>query len=210
MPPDSQFFAFCLIAAVLTVTPGADTLLVVRNALADGRAGAWRTSLGIVSGLFAHAALSALGLSVIIMHSATAFSMLKFAGAAYLVFLGVQSLLAWRPRERGTGYPSAAPAARGRDRYLEGLLSNLLNPKVAVFYLAFLPQFIDPAGSVLAQSLVLATVHASISVVWLGILSHGVPQTRNWLNSAWTGWLHGLSGLALVGLGLRLATSERG
>jgi len=151
---DSQVLAFTLVAAILTMTPGADTLLVVRNVLRGGRGDGFVTMFGICSGLYAHAVLSALGISVILMHSATAFTVLKIAGACYLVWLGIQSL-------QSAGRASAAPelADAGAVRvpavrsFREGFLTNLLNPKVIVFYLALLPQFIGPDDPVLQARL---------------------------------------------------------
>ncbi len=148
---DARLLAFAGVAALLTITPGADTLLVVRNSMARGRAGGLLTTLGICSGLFVHAILSALGVSAVIVHSATAFETLKILGAAVLFVLGVQSLRGalspTRPVE-ATTVASAAPVSRG---YVEGLLTNVLNPKVAIFYLAVLPQFVTAEDPVLAR-----------------------------------------------------------
>jgi len=144
---DSQIVAFTLAAAVLTVTPGQDTMLVVRNVLRGGRGDGVMTTFGICSGLFMHAALSAVGVSIILMHSAIAFQLVKTAGACYLVWLGVRSLAgAVRGTHDPTGpeSPIAADVVSRRRCFFEGLLSNVLNPKTAVFYLAFLPQFIGP------------------------------------------------------------------
>ena len=132
---DSQVIAFMFVAAMLTLTPGADTMLVVRNVLRGDRHDGIVTTCGICAGLFVHAPLSALGVSVILMHSATAFHLVKYAGACYLVWLGIQSL---RRTVRGVDpppgtAPRVTPDAIARQHcFLEGLLSNVLNPKVAV------------------------------------------------------------------------------
>src|SRR5262245_22116166 len=142
---DAQVVAFTLVAAALTLTPGADTMLVVRNVLRGGRRDGVVTTMGICSGLFVHADLSALGVSILLLHSATAFHVVKLAGAGYLVWLGLQSVVG---AVRGGHPPAAVAYGRAPDGvspqrcFVEGLLSNVLNPKVAVFYLAFLPQFI--------------------------------------------------------------------
>lgn len=210
---DSQMVAFTLVAAALTITPGADTMLVVRNVLR----GDWRegvvTTFGICSGLFVHAILSAFGVSVVLMHSATAFHLVKIAGACYLMWLGVQSLYGV---VRGGSYaestgPSGIPGMVSPRRcLLEGFLSNVLNPKVAVFYLAFLPQFIGPTDPVLRKSLLLAGIHYAEGILWLATVSIVLDRTRRFfLKSSVRRWLDGLCGTLLVGLGLRLAVERQ-
>lgn len=210
---DSQVVAFAVIAAALTVAPGADTMLVVRNVLRGGRRDGVITTFGICLGLFVHATLSAVGVSVILMRSATAFHLLKLAGACYLVWLGVQSLSG-----AVRGEVPAAGAERGGPRvlmsarrcFLEGVLSNVLNPKVAVFYLAFLPQFIGPTDAVLRKSLLLAGIHYVEGIVWLVVVSVVVDRTRRFfMESDVRRWLDGVCGALLVGLGVRLALERR-
>jgi RhtB (resistance to homoserine/threonine) family protein len=207
----SQTWAFAIVAFILTITPGADTMLVLRSALARGRAAGLVTTLGIISGLFVHAALSALGLSLILVQSAEAFTIVKWAGAIYLGYLGVSSLLAaLRHRQPDFKDNTLAPDTRPRQgwqSFTEGMLNNILNPKVAIFYLAFLPQFVVPdSGSVLAQSLTLAAIHAMMGIVWLSgvafltdtlrkVVTH--PQVRR--------GIEGFAGLVLLGFGVRLA-----
>jgi threonine/homoserine/homoserine lactone efflux protein len=209
---DSQVIAFTVVAAALTVTPGADTMLVIRNALGGGRRGGLATTAGICSGLFVHAALSALGLSLVLMHSAAAFHVLKIAGAGYLVWLGLQSL---RSAVRGPVEPvpgAVAPAGglTARRYILEGLLSNVLNPKVAVFYLAFLPQFIAPTDPVFGRSLLLAGIHCAEGMLWLGALSFLLERTRRFIVKVTVRrWLDATCGAALIGLGARLALERR-
>ncbi len=208
---DSQVVAFTVIAAALTVTPGADTMLVVRNVLRGDRRDGVITTFGICLGLLVHATLSALGVSVILMHSAEAFRTVKLAGACYLIWLGAQSLsgAARGPSpDAERGGPAVAVARRGR--FLEGLLCNLLNPKVAVFYLAFLPQFIGPTDPVLRKSLLLATIHYVEGVVWLVVVSILVDRTRRFfMESGVRRWLDGVCGALLVGLGVRLALERQ-
>jgi len=210
---DSQVVAFTFVAAVLTLTPGADTMLVVRNVLRGGRHHGMVTTCGICVGLFVHATLSALGVSVILMHSATAFHLVKGAGACYLVWLGVQSL---RGAVRGLDqHAGPVPAitidvVAPQHCFLEGLLSNVLNPKVAVFYLAFLPQFIGPTDPVLQKSLLLTGIHAVEGMVWLVAVSIVVEQTRRlFLQSTVRRWLDGVCGVLLVGCGVRLALARQ-
>jgi len=181
---DAQVMVFTWAAAVLTIAPGADTMLVIRNVLRGGRRDGVVTTFGICSGLFVHATLSALGASILLMHSATAFHLVKLAGAGYLVWLGLHSLRSAVLTPQRSPLEVVEPPRRRAPQqcFLEGFLSNVLNPKAAVFYLAFLPQlgyvrdtcichawhihvsrtypqFIGPTEPVLTKSLLLASIH---------------------------------------------------
>lgn len=150
---------------------------------------------------------------MLLLHSAHAFHLLKLAGAGYLVWLGVQSL-------SRTGHTSHAPdglqaveptrKSTLRHCFLEGVLSNVLNPNAVVFYLAFLPQFIDPTEPVLPKSLLLASIHYVEAIVWLAALSLMLDRLRRFLlQSAVRRWLDGLCGAVLVGFGVRLALARQ-
>jgi RhtB (resistance to homoserine/threonine) family protein len=203
--------AFTLLAALMTVSPGADTLLVVRNVLRGGRRDGLATAFGICSGLYVHAFLSALGISVILLHSAAAYTALKIAGAAYLVWLGAQSL---RSAARGTPRADAGNAPRARvpawQSWREGFITNVLNPKVIVFYLALLPQFIDADDPALAKSLMLTAIHVIEGIVWFAIVSFLVDRSRRlFMKPLLRRWIDGLCGAFLVALGVRLALARQ-
>jgi threonine/homoserine/homoserine lactone efflux protein len=208
---DPQVLGFALVAALMTISPGADTFLVVRNTLRGGRGDGWATVAGICSGLFVHALLSALGVSALLAHSASAFLALKMAGAAYLARLGFQSL-----RGAARGLAPAAPSEIAPLRvpssrsYRDGFLSNLLNPKVIVFYLALLPQFLTQGDAVLAKSLLLTAIHFAEGILWLGFVAWGVDRSRRFfMRPALRRSMDALCGTILVALGLRLAFAER-
>jgi threonine/homoserine/homoserine lactone efflux protein len=211
---DPQLWAFLVVATVLAVTPGADTLLVVRNVLGRGRAAGVATTAGIAVGCFVHAALSAIGVSLILVRSAEAFHALKWGGAIYLIILGIHSIRDWwRADDRA---PAGAAAEAGRTgarrlrSFLEGLLTNVLNPKVGLFYLAFLPQFVRPVDPIFARSLLLGGLHVGIGVVWLSLLSFSVVRIRPLVESRlWRARLEGASGAVLIALGVRLAAERR-
>ena len=208
---DSQVLAFTVLAALMTMSPGADTLLVVRNVLRGGRRDGVVTTFGICSGLYVHALLSALGVSVILMHSAAAFTVLKIAGAGYLAWLGLQSL---RSAARGGWFPPDAGAEAMRvpawRSFREGFLTNLVNPKVIVFYLALLPQFIGPDDSVLRKSLLLTAIHAVEGIAWFALVSFLVDRSRRFfLRPLLRRWIDAACGTFLVALGVRLALQRQ-
>jgi threonine/homoserine/homoserine lactone efflux protein len=211
---DPQLWAFLVVATLLAVTPGADTLLVARNVLGRGRRAGLATIAGIAAGCFVHAILSAVGVSLILVRSAEAFHLLKWGGAAYLVILGIQSIRSWWRADAVA--PAAAAierdrtAARRLRSFLEGLLTNVLNPKVGLFYLALLPQFIRPDEPVFARSLLLGALHVGIGIVWLSLLSVSLVRIRPLVESRlWRARLEGASGAVLIALGVRLAAERR-
>ena len=167
----------------------------------------------ICTGLFVHATFSALGLSLILARSANAFGVAKLAGAGYLAWLGVQSLR--RATRPDPADPAAAAVSDPRSpdaarAWREGFLTNVLNPKVAVFYLAFLPQFVGPGDRLLPTFLLLAAIHAALGLVWLSLLASLLEQARGWLaRPAARRVLEGVSGAVLVGFGARLALARR-
>jgi threonine/homoserine/homoserine lactone efflux protein len=207
MTLDGSILAFTGIVALLTILPGADMALVAKVTLLDGRHAAFFTSLGICAGLPMHATASALGLSLILATSAEAFTVVKFAGAAYLAYLGVRSI---RDSLRPAADPAVAGgrARSGRAAFAQGWLTNALNPKVALFYVTFLPQFISPGDNVLAKSLLLAGIHAVLGLIWLPLYAYAIDRIGALVRGA-RRWLGRLSGAALIGLGVRLALERR-
>ena len=222
MSVDPLVVGFIGVAGLLTILPGADTALVTRNALLHGRAGALASVFGISLGVLLHATASALGVSAILRTSAAAFTAVKLVGAAYLALIGLQTLRA-AAREGAPQPPRAldTPAVRRGGRgsgarpsrlalFRQGLLTNLLNPKVALFYLTFLPQFIRPTDRVLAKSLLLASTHVAMGIVWLSTLSYflgalGPVITRPVVRRA----IERVTGGVLILFGLRLAWARR-
>jgi threonine/homoserine/homoserine lactone efflux protein len=206
---DQQFLFFITITVVLTITPGADTILVLRNVLRGGFRDGVYTSIGICSGLFVHATLSALGISMILVSSATLFSIVKMFGAGYLIWLGGVSLLSAirqtraiviSPTQLNTKNLSLLRSLR------EGLLSNVLNPKLAVFYLSFFPQFISKSEAVFPKTMCLASIQFVIGVIWLSLLSLIIIQAKALIvKPPVRSSLEGLSGGILIALGLKIS-----
>ena len=210
MPP--ELLAFCGVAAVLVVTPGPDMALVARNALVAGRGAVPLTVLGICAGIVVHALAAAVGLSALLQASATAYALVKVAGGAYLVFLGIQ---AWRASFRGDegGDWMLGPARRftGAGAFRQAFLTNVLNPKLVVFFISVLPGFTSGEGSFFAQVLVLGLVFEALTLAWL--LAYGVAVARAgefFRGSRVRRFLERVSGTVLVALGLRVAADGAG
>ena len=200
---------YLIAITLLTITPGVDTMLVIRNTARGGWRDGAMSSLGICSGLFLHATVSAIGISVILLQAAWAFSFLKMAGAAYLVWLGFSS---WRKVVKQESFElesrqTVMGAFLVQRSFREGFLSNILNPKTAIFYMAFLPQFINPEHSALLQSLFLAGLHFIIAMVWQCLLALMVKQLKIWLQRPRVNQVFdGVTGTVMIALGLRVAT----
>jgi RhtB (resistance to homoserine/threonine) family protein len=204
----ASLLAFIPVALLLTLIPGADTALVTRNALALGLRGARWTILGIMTGCLIHAMASALGLSAILATSARAYETVKLAGAAYLVWIGIQSIRHASAPASSDSVSSVAP--RGSNPFMQGFLTNILNPKVALFYLTFLPQFIPAGAPVLRTSLLLAMIHNVLGFAWLSLYARFVDRLRSALTRPVVkAWLERVTGGVLVALGARLAWDRR-
>lgn len=198
--------AFLTVAVVIVVTPGVDMALVTKNALLHGRRAALATAWGINAGILVWTLAAAFGLAAVVRQSAEAFTAIKLAGAAYLVYLGVQSLLAAR---RGHAPDAPASARLGvTGAFRQGFASNLLNPKIAVLFTGLLPQFV--ARPSLLSLLALGMLFNAIGFVWLTAYAVATargravlqrPRVRRWLDAA--------TGVVLVGLGIRLAAEKR-
>ncbi len=202
-----SLLAFALAAGVLTLTPGLDTALVLRTAAADGRRPAIYAATGVALGVVGWGAVVALGLGALLLASSLAFTALKAVGAVYLLYLGAH-MLVW-PRHRFE-LGSARPAAATHNAMLRrGVLTNLLNPKVGLFYLAFLPQFVPEGVPAAPFMLMLAGLHALMGLAWLSALAAGVDSARAFFDRPRAvAWLDRITGGIFIGFGLRLALSR--
>jgi len=205
-----MWLPFLVAITALTLTPGVDTVLVMRNSARGGGTDGLATSLGICLGLYLHAFISAAGLSAILLGSAELFLLLKIAGAGYLIYLGIQSLRsAWANKSLRVGSPSVVLKVPLTQSLREGFLSNVLNPKPIVFYMAFLPQFINPDYSPVLQAMLMATVHFVIGMLWQGALALTVSKARAFLEKPLVSRLmDSITGVVLVGFGVKLGASQ--
>jgi threonine/homoserine/homoserine lactone efflux protein len=206
--PVENVAAFAAVAAVIVLVPGPDMALVLRNGVAHGRRAAVATALGINAGLLVWAVAATLGIAAALEASSTAFTVLKLAGAAYLVWLGVRALLeAWR----GGAGEAAHEAPRGKaSPFRQGLLSNLLNPKIALVYTTLIPQFVDRGGSEVAQTFLLAGVFIAMGLAWLTAYALIVAEAGSFLRRPPVRRLvNAIAGAALTALGVRVALDRR-
>lgn len=199
--------AFIAAAGLLTITPGLDTALVLRTAAASTSRQAALAGLGIATGCFAWGALVALGLGALLMASQLAFTILKWIGAAYLVWTGIQMLRS--PRESFV-VNAGGPLQGNRSAFGTGLLTNLLNPKIGVFYVSFLPQFVPHGISVGPYILLLAVIHALLGLIWFACLIGATRPISGYLRRPTV--VKGadrLTGAVFVAFGIGLALESR-
>ena len=208
----THFLAFLGVSAVVIVTPGQDTALTIRNTLLGGRRPGVLTAAGVASGQFIWTVATSAGLAALIVASEPVFTTLKFAGAAYLVFLGAQALYAaLRPRGGNSRATIDLPHGPGRvAAYRQGVLSNLGNPKMAVFFSSLLPQFIAPGHASFATLLTLGLLFNVMTLTWLTGYALVVARVGDVLRRERVRRsMEAITGLVLLGLGLRLATERR-
>ncbi len=205
-----QLITYSIIVGLLTLTPGADTMLVLRNVFSSGKRTGIITTIGICSGLLIYAALTSLGISVILTKSVVLYQTLKLLGAGYLVYLGIQSLLPViksKKNNKQGGLETHIKKLKRTDRraFVEGLLSNLFNPKIAVFYLTFLPQFINPQDNILFQSFFLTGIHVVLGLIWLSFLSVFIGSIKFiYTSSKIQHTLEAISGTVMIIFGILL------
>jgi threonine/homoserine/homoserine lactone efflux protein len=195
--------SFALVVALLTVTPGLDTALILRTSLVAGRRPAWGVVLGIQLGTLAWGLLTAVGLSALLAASQVGYEVLRWAGAAYLVWMGLRMLLA---RGDAPGEEEARQEVRFRTGFRRGLVTNLLNPKVGAFYVAMLPQFIPQEAPHAVMGLLLAGVHVGEGLLWsAALIGFAALMSRTLRTPSVRRLLDRITGVVIVGFGVRLA-----
>lgn len=203
-----NFGVFLITGIILNLTPGADTMYILGNSISNGKKAGIMSALGISTGCIVHTMLAALGLSVILAKSSLAFNIIKYLGAAYLVYLGIRSLK-WKSSLLTRDGNSENNSLR--KIYFQGIITNVLNPKVALFFLAFLPQFINPNNVYGALPFLLlgctfiitGTIWCTILAVFSSYLTAKVSKKLGLANS-----LNKISGLIFIGLGLNLLRAK--
>ena len=204
----ANILTFSVVAALLVMSPGPNGVLIAKTVPTSGRAAGFANIAGFELGFLLHGGLSILGISILLVQSAVAFTIVKYLGAAYLCWIGLKALRdAWRGVENAK---DVAPAKRQRTlkaAFIEGLLTNTLNPKVSMFYLAAFPQFIPLGDKAALSAFLLVLIHALINAVWFGamvlLFAHLTAKARN---PRFQRWLKGVTGVVFLGFGAKLAT----
>ena len=200
-----ELLPFLGVVAVLTITPGPDMALVLRNGVRGGSSAAWWTALGCCTGIATYAAATTAGLSAVLIASHTAFTTLRLVGGIYLAYLGVTALWHARKSLAAAAVDAPAVAASRRTAYRQGLVTNLLNPKIALLFLTLIPQFVATGEPAFRTTGFLAGTFLAIAVVWWRVFSLAVgalgrvlarPRVRTWLER--------LTGCVLIALGVRV------
>ncbi|OLF39929.1 MULTISPECIES: LysE family translocator [unclassified Psychrobacter] len=211
-----NYLGFVLAAILLNLTPGTDTMYIITRSVSHGSAAGFYSVLGIISGILVHTVFAALGLSIILINSPLAFTIVKYIGASYLCYLGIKMLMSKQPSLLANHLPKSRPSAPANSIahwqiYKQGVLTNVFNPKVALFFLAFFPQFIDPSYTHSALSfLILGLSFALTGFVWCSCLALLASKFSANLrkNPAIEVILNKISGVVFIGLGVKLLTEK--
>lgn len=205
-----NFYLFVITCILLIILPGPDTAIVTKNALSVGKTGGFKTMGGICCALLIHTTAAIVGLSAIIVKSALLFSVFKYIGAVYLVYLGIKSLWALRNKKG-----AAAAEVSTKNRYeskscfKQGFLTNLLNPKVAVFFLTFLPQFIHSGSKTFIPFLIMGITYTVLTAIWFLFYIHLLNQISAFMKKQKTQTvMEALTGSVLIGFGVKLALEK--
>ena len=203
----TKFLLFIGVSWALILAPGPDMLYVISRGIAHGRRAGILSAIGVVCGILVHTTAAALGLTLILQTSALAFLLVKYVGAAYLIYLGIKS---WRDTG-ALSLQTPLPAVRSSAVFWQGVLSNVFNPKIAIFFLAFLPQFVEKGSSnVTWQMIFLGVTFACFGLCFLLVVGYSSGAIGRWLTHRprYTQFLQRLAGGILIGLGIRLALTE--
>lgn len=211
-----NYLGFVLAAILLNLTPGTDTMYIITRSVSHGSVAGFYSVLGIISGILVHTVFAALGLSIILINSPLAFTIVKYIGASYLCYLGIKMLMSKQPSLLANHLPKSSPSVPANSIahwqiYKQGVLTNVFNPKVALFFLAFFPQFINPSYAHSALSfLILGLSFALTGFVWCSCLALLASKFSANLrkNPAIEVLLNKISGVVFIGLGVKLLTEK--
>lgn len=200
--------SFTLVASLLVMSPGPNGVLIAKTVPTSGRGAGFANVAGFVAAFYAHGTLAILGISLILVQSAQAFFVVKMLGAIYLCWIGVKAL---RDARRGMGATKKIVPAQNKQTLIrafgEGFLTNALNPKVSMFYLAAFPQFMTLGDNATQSAFLLVFIHSMINLIWFSVMVVLFAQlTEATRSETFQRWLKGITGLVFIGFGLRLAT----
>ena len=202
-----NFLFYIVLCILLIILPGPDTAIVTKNTLVISRRAGFETMFGTLTALMIHTTFAIIGLSAIIVQSSKLFTIIKFVGAIYLIYLGVKTFIAMTKRKAPTAVEGINHSKS--SSYFQGFFTNLLNPKVAVFFLTFLPQFVANPNEPLLPFLILGITYTVLTFIWFIFYITLLSQVRAFMNKPTTQkWMEGITGTVLVGFGIQLAAGK--
>ncbi|MFF2445333.1 LysE family translocator [Priestia megaterium] len=202
-----NFYLFVITCIFLIILPGPDTAIMTKNTLTVGKQGGFKTMIGICCALSIHTLTAIVGLSAIIAKSALLFSIFKYIGAVYLIYLGIKSL--WTLRNQETTETVVKIKYKNTSSFKQGFLTNLLNPKIAVFFLTFLPQFVNPGSHTFMPFLILGMTYIVLTIVWYLFYIYLLNQISAFMKKPRTQKvIEGITGTILIGFGIKLALEK--
>lgn len=198
----ADIIAFMTLLIFIVMSPGIDFALITKRTLTHGKKDGFKIALGLTSGAIVHTLAAALGLSIILMKSALAFEIVKYAGAIYLIYMGLSSFV---KRKNKSSLKEVKEAVVNQSAFKQGLISNVLNPKVAIFFLTFLPQFVTPGSNHSLQFLIMGSLYALLSILWFSTVVFLLGYIRKWLMSPTVqNVIDKVTGAVLIGFGLNM------
>ncbi|MFD1356948.1 LysE family translocator [Fictibacillus halophilus] len=205
-----NFYLFVLMCIFLIILPGPDTAIATKNTLTVGKSGGLKTALGTCCALLIHTSAAVLGLSAIIVKSALLFSVFKYVGAVYLIYLGVKTLWFLKKREEAASVEMNIDKQYGNAScFKQGFLTNILNPKVAVFFLTFLPQFVDPGSNTFIPFLIMGVTYTVLTSIWFLLYVYLINQISAFMKRPKAqNMIEGITGTILIGFGIKLALEK--
>ncbi|KML44426.1 LysE family translocator [Cytobacillus firmus] len=205
----NDFFTFLILSLFVVMSPGIDTALITKRTISDGRTDGYKMGLGITAGSLVHTFAAAFGLSAILMQSAAAFEVIKYAGAVYLIYLGLSSFISMK-KKKNADLETEVKSDMKKSAFKQGLLSNVLNPKVAMFFLTFLPQFVKSGENAQQQLIIMGIIYTLLSICWFFLYVFFINYLREWLMSPKVQRvMDKATGVVLIGFGLKLALAKQ-
>ncbi|EJR61821.1 homoserine/Threonine efflux protein [Bacillus cereus VD115] len=205
-----NYLLFIIMSICLIILPGPDTAMATKNTLVAGKMGGVKTVFGTCVALLIHTLAAVIGLSALIVKSALLFSIFKYVGALYLIYIGIKALLAVKNKEGvNTNDVSINNDKEYTSCFRQGFLTNLLNPKIAVFFLTFLPQFLNPSHNTFIQLLVMGLTYLVLTVIWFAFYIFLIDKISAFMKKPKTQrYIQGLTGIVLIGFGIKLALEK--
>ncbi|MBO1511072.1 LysE family translocator [Metabacillus bambusae] len=205
----NDFFTFLVLSLFIVISPGIDTALITKRTISDGRKDGYKMALGLSTGSLVHTFAAAFGISAILMQSAVAFEIVKYVGAIYLIYLGLSSFIT-RSKKEFTNFENLNNSVMKKSAFKQGLFSNVLNPKVAMFFLTFLPQFVKTGENATQQLIMMGVIYTVLSIAWFFVYVLLINYLRVWLMSPKVQRIMDkATGLVLIGFGLKLALDKQ-